>query len=146
MDCKPAGVRASVSLGMCLRVSMPLDQARHQALLSRQPFFPHFHGVSQSIACAMSGISRRLLLTPRLNDQLQGVDLELGLCVSTLYMSCHRPTVAAIMALGSDFSAITGMLAVAKEVRSLDPNLRPGQVLGTWPVLVYALHIDRPPH
>jgi hypothetical protein len=46
-----------------------------------------------------------------LSARYTGVDVELSLQLSTLLFFCHRPTVAALMVLGTDLGAITTLLA-----------------------------------
>ena len=46
-----------------------------------------------------------------LDCRYTGVDVELSLQLSTLLFFCHRPTVAALMVLGTDLAAITALLA-----------------------------------
>ena len=51
------------------------------------------------------------------SSKYEGVDTEMALCLSTLYLHCHRPTLAALMSLGTDMGA-AGTLLAANEERS----------------------------
>ncbi len=56
-------------------------------------------------------VSVSFAATPASSPRYSGVDCELELKLSLLHLRCHRPTVAALMSLGSDMALAGSLLA-----------------------------------
>jgi vacuolar protein sorting-associated protein 13A/C len=81
----------------------------------------------------------------RESSKYSGLDTELTLTLSTLHLYCHRPTVAALMAFGTDMADIGSLLALQKQASAaVGGQPVPGLLLAAQVSLAGAVQLAAP--